>query len=91
VAADITTLTVIGNHTTNLQVTSSDITVVNTVTDITVLNTTSATITVPSSINLSNIAPSDISDVAEAGVSTMASRSDHKHSAANAVLNGGNF
>jgi hypothetical protein len=33
----------------------------------------------------------DISVVGSAGVSNLASRSDHVHSAANVVLNGGNF
>lgn len=90
-AADITTLTVTGNQATNLQVTSSDITVINTVMDITILNSTSATITVPSQIQLSNSTPSEVSDVGSPGISMAVSRSDHVHSASNLVLNGGNF
>lgn len=91
-AADITTLTVIGNQATNLRVSSSDVTVINTVDDITILNAVSATITIPNEIELSNATPQEISsEVGSPGVSMSAARADHVHSAANLIVNGGNF
>lgn len=80
-AAEITTLTIVTNQATNLTV----------ATDVSIFNATSATINVGSSIDLSNATPSDISDVGSAGVSNLAARSDHVHSGANVILNGGNF
>lgn len=80
-AADITTLTIIANQATNLTIAS----------DISVFNAASATINVPSDVNFSNATPSEISDVGSAGVSSLAARSDHVHSAANLIVNGGNF
>lgn len=89
-AADITTLTIIANQATNLYI-GGDKTDVTVATDITIFNATSATINVPSDIQLSNATPSEISDVGSAGVANTAARSDHVHSAVNLILNGGNF
>lgn len=90
-AAEITTLTIIGNQATNLYF-GGDKTTVSVTKDITIFNATSATISVPSDIQLSNSTPSEItSEAGSAGIANAAARSDHVHSAGNLVLNGGNF
>lgn len=59
-------------------------------TDITVLTQTSGTINL-GSLNLSSAAPADIARTASAGSSNLAARSDHVHSAADLLLDGGSY
>lgn len=59
-------------------------------TDITVLTAAPATINA-GSLNFSNSAPQPISRTASAGTAITASRSDHVHSAADLLLDGGQY
>lgn len=43
------------------------------------------------SLNLSNTAPADVARTAVVGVSNVAARSDHTHSAESLLLDGGNY
>lgn len=56
----------------------------------TILTQTSGTINL-ASLSLSNTAPSDVARTASAGVSNLAARADHTHSAAGLLLDGGNY
>jgi hypothetical protein len=58
--------------------------------DTTVLKASAATINA-ASLSLSNSLPSDITRSASAGIQTTVSRSDHIHSMANTLLDGGNY
>lgn len=80
-AADITTLTIIANQATNLNIPS----------DITVLNASPATINVGNLFTLTNNNPLPIGENASPGVVEEAARSDHIHTIAGLVINGGNF
>jgi hypothetical protein len=75
---------------TTLQVTTSDISNVSVITDVTVLTQTGGTINL-ASLSFSNTAPANIARTANAGVSNLAARSDHVHSAADLLLDGGNY
>lgn len=80
------------SESTNLTLSDSDVTAVTvTSSDVTILNTSAATISLPTSTNLSNSIPMELAEVGDAGVSVLASRSDHVHPVINLVLNGGNF
>ena len=74
---------------TTVQVTTTDISNVAVTTDITVLNQSSGT------INLASLSlATTVTDVARAGVvgvSTLAARADHVHSAADLLMDGGNY
>lgn len=59
-------------------------------TDITVLVAAPATINTASLV-FSNSAPANVGRVASAGVAITASRSDHVHSAADLLVDGGNY
>ena len=59
-------------------------------TDITVLTQTSGTINL-GSLNLSSATPAAIARTASAGSSNLAARSDHVHSAADLLLDGGSY
>lgn len=95
--ADLTTLTIRNNDITSLTVTSSDVTIIqsgnNTTTnrDVTILNTSSATISLPASLQLGNLIPTELSEIGSAGTAQTASRSDHVHPSTGMTLNGGNF
>lgn len=56
----------------------------------TVLTATPATITVPTA-NLSDDTPLELANTGSAGVSLLASRSDHRHPSTGMFINGGNF
>lgn len=73
-----------------LQVYPAAISNVSQVTQTTVLTQTSGTINL-ASLSLSDTAPADIERAAGAGTSNVAARSDHVHSAANLLLDGGNY
>lgn len=94
---DITTLTVIGSDSTTLTVSTGDITIVQTGvntglnSEITILNTSSATLTVPASLQFSDSIPSELSNIGSAGVAITASRSDHVHPSTGHTVNGGNY
>ncbi len=74
---------------TTVQVTTTDVSNVAVTTDITVLNQSSGT------INLASLSlATTVTDVARAGVvgvSTLAARADHVHSAADLLMDGGNY
>jgi hypothetical protein len=79
VSADITTV----------QVTTVDVSNVSVTTDITVLSQSSGTINL-ASLNLATT----VTDIARAGVvgtSNLAARADHVHSAADLLMDGGNY
>lgn len=80
-SGDITQLTISGSDVTSLSVQSGDTTVI-----------TSATATINAALlSLSDSEPSVIARNANAGVNTSVSRSDHTHSAADLLLDGGNY
>lgn len=75
---------------TTVQVYPADISNVSQVTQTTVLTQSSGTINL-ANLSLSNTAPADIARTASAGTSNVAARSDHIHSAASLLLDGGNY
>jgi len=78
--ADLTTVQVYANNISNIsQVVST-----------TVLSQSSGTINL-ASLSLSNTAPADIARTASAGSSNVAARADHVHSAADLLMDGGNY
>jgi hypothetical protein len=79
VSADITTI----------QVTTVDVSNVSVTTDITVLSQSSGTINL-ASLNLATTV-TDIARAGVVGVSALAARADHVHSAANLLMDGGNY
>jgi hypothetical protein len=74
---------------TTVQVTTTDISNVAVTTDITVLNQTSGTINL-ASLSLATTV-TDIARDGVVGVSTLAARADHVHSAADLLMDGGNY
>jgi hypothetical protein len=89
--ADITVLKVNTGDITNIIVRNNDITTINVKDgDITTLMSSPATINVES-IRFSDATPSAITRTTSAGVSSLVSRSDHSHSAASLLLDGGNY
>jgi hypothetical protein len=68
----------------------ADISNVSQVIQTTILTQSSGTINL-ASLSLSNTAPADIIRTAGVGVSNVAARADHIHSAANLLLDGGNY
>ena len=74
---------------TTVQVTTTDVSNVAVTTDITVLNQSSGT------INLASLSlATTVTDIARTGVvgtSQLAARADHVHSAANLLMDGGNY
>ena len=75
---------------TTVQVYPADISNVSQVTQTTVLTQSSGTINL-ASLSLSNTAPADVARTASAGTSNVAARADHVHSAADLLLDGGNY
>lgn len=75
---------------TTVQVYPANISNVSQVIQTTVLTQSSGTINL-ASLSLSNTAPADIARTASAGTSNVAARSDHIHSAADLLLDGGNY
>jgi hypothetical protein len=75
---------------TTLQLTTTQASNVSITTDTTVLTQTSGTINL-ASLSLSNTTPTDIARIASVGVSNVAARADHVHSAATLLLDGGNY
>lgn len=75
---------------TTVQVYPADISNVSQVIQTTVLTQSSGTINL-ASLSLSNTAPADIARTASVGTSNVAARADHVHSAADLLLDGGNY
>ena len=73
-----------------LQVYPAAISNVSQVTQTTVLTQTSGTINL-GSLSLSSTDPVDVARTASAGVSNVAARADHVHSAADLLVDGGNY
>lgn len=91
-SGEITVPAVIYNDFTNVTLSSSDISVVQvTTSDVTILNSSAATLSVPTAMNLSDSIPAELTENGVAGISSLASRSDHSHPMVNLILNGGNF
>ena len=94
---DITTLTIIGNDCTTLTVTTNDVTIIQTGSntslnsEITILNASSATLTVPASLQFSDSIPTELANTGSSGVAITASRSDHVHPSTGHTVNGGNY
>ncbi len=78
--ADLTTVQVYANNISN----------VSQVISTTVLSQSSGTINL-ASLSLSSTAPADIARTASVGSSGVAARADHVHSAANLLMDGGNY
>ena len=78
--ADLTTVQVFANNISN----------VSQVTSTTLLTQSSGTINL-ASLSLSSAAPADIARSASVGSSGVAARADHVHSAADLLLDGGNY
>jgi len=88
-SGDITTVT-ISNASSNLVV-ASDITAVTVQqADTSVLSAVPATITVPT-FAFATSAPIDVARSSSVGTSLLAARADHVHSAANLLMDGGNY
>jgi len=98
-AGDITTVQVSSGDVTSLSVSTdiSNITVASDITgvivqtnDTTVLTQSSGTINL-ASLSLATAEPADVTRTASVGVSNLAARADHVHSAANLLMDGGNY
>ena len=74
---------------TTVQVTTTDVSNVAVTTDITVLNQSSGTINL-ASLSLATTV-TDIARSGVVGVSALAARADHVHSAADLLMDGGNY
>jgi hypothetical protein len=97
VPGDTTTVIIRAQDITVLNVTSKDVTIMQTGTssslnnESTILYAAPATLNVPSSIQLSNSIPLTMEEIGSAGISNLAARADHVHPTVGMVLNGGNF
>lgn len=88
---DITAVSISSGDITEVFLNENDITTVSISSgDITVLTAISATINA-ADLSLSNNLALDVGRIASSGTSTEASRADHVHSAANLLLDGGNY
>lgn len=74
---------------TTVQVTTTDVSNVAVTTDITVLNQSSGTINLASLTLATTV--TDIARAGVVGVSVLAARADHVHSAADLLMDGGNY
>ena len=91
VSADLTTVRIYESDITQLIIGTTDTTILNLQTeDVTIITTVPATIN-GASLSLSNDSPEDVARSASAGSSSFVSRADHVHSAANLLLDGGNY
>jgi len=75
---------------TTVQIQPADISNVSQIVQTTVLTQSSGTINL-ASLSLSNTAPADVARTAGVGSSNVAARADHVHSAADLLLDGGNY
>jgi len=74
---------------TTVQITTTDVSNVAVTTDITVLNQSSGTINLASMSLATTV--TDIARSGVVGVSVLAARADHVHSAADLLMDGGNY
>lgn len=90
-SAEITQITVSSGDITQLIYSNSDVTALSVQSgDATVISAASATVNL-ATLSLSDADPQDIARSAYAGILTSVSRSDHQHSIANTLLDGGNY
>ena len=90
--ADTTILQVNTGDITNLSVSSGDVSILTVKDgDITTIVGAQTTVTLGTSLQLSNALPLDIARTSNSGVLEFASRADHIHSLANTLLDGGNY
>lgn len=75
---------------TTVRLTTLDVSNVSVVTDVTILNQASGTINL-ANITYSNSTPLGVARTGSAGVSNLAARADHVHSAADLLMDGGNY
>lgn len=75
---------------TTVIISNQNITQVTNSAETTVLLAAPATIN-GATLSLSNANPVDVARVANSGISNLVSRADHTHSAANLLLDGGNY
>lgn len=98
-AGDITTVQLSSGDITSLSVSTdvSNITVASEITAVTIQNNDTTVLTQsPGTINLASYnfatsSPADVARTASVGVSNSAARADHVHSAANLLMDGGNY
>lgn len=97
--AEITTVRVTTGDITSVRIgtDSSNAVVASDITSVTVQQYDSSVLTAaPATINLASLsfassAPADVARTASVGVSNLAARADHVHSAANLLMDGGNY
>jgi len=97
--ADTTTVQVNSGDITSLSITSdiSNVTVASQITAVTVqTNDTTVLTSAPATLNLASLSfadttPADIARDGVIGVSVLAARADHVHSAASLLMDGGNY
>jgi hypothetical protein len=89
---EVTYVTVTSGDITNVTISESDITALSVQSsEITTILAAPATIVLGGEAFLSGGNPADIARESFAGTSTLFSRSDHVHSVANTLLDGGNY
>lgn len=89
--AEVTTVVISNQDITQITISNTSVTSLITGTaETTVLTAAPATIN-GATLSLSNQNPSDIARTASAGSSNLVSRADHTHSAADLLLDGGNY
>jgi hypothetical protein len=92
IMGEVTYVTVTSGDITNVTISESDITALSVQSsEITTILAAPATIVLGGEPFLSGGDPADIARAASSGVSTLFSRSDHVHSIANTLLDGGNY
>jgi hypothetical protein len=90
-SAEMTTVVISNQDITQINISNTSVTSINSGTaDTTILVASPATIN-GATLSLSDQNPADIARVVSAGVSNLVSRADHVHSAANLLLDGGNY
>jgi hypothetical protein len=98
-SADTTTVQVKSGDITSLSIVSdiSNVTVASQITAVTIqTNDTTVLTSAPATLNLASLSfadttPSDIARAGVIGVSALAARADHVHSAASLLMDGGNY
>ncbi|MEY4333944.1 MAG: hypothetical protein RLZZ196_2687 [Bacteroidota bacterium] len=90
-SAEMTTVVISNQDITQINISNTSVTSINSGTaDTTILVAAPATIN-GATLSLSNANPVDVARVANSGISNLVSRADHTHSAANLLLDGGNY
>lgn len=90
--ADITEVTIKTGDITSVTISDHDITALSVQSsEITTIMAAPATLNIGESLTASDDNPSDVARIASSGTSSLLSRADHVHSAANLLLDGGNY